>query len=257
MIYPDNFESKIGFDKIRNLIKAECMASPAKCIVDEIRFSTDINYIRKSLSLTAEMMSICLLKDNYPANNYPDIAQAATRMKVEGTSLQLFELIDIRTVLENCRSLRAFFRTDEKNEFPNLKSLVDAINFPSFLYDRINSVLSKNGVIKDTASPELREIRRSLISTQDSVNQKLNTILASFRDNGWVRKDLSATMVNGRLVLPIETTFKRKIQGFVHDESASGKTSYIEPQEVLEMNNHIRELELAENREIQKILYEL
>lgn len=255
--YPDNFESKIGFDKIRNLIKSECIAAPAKSLVDDIAFSTDIGCIRHSLALTGEMMSICMLKDNYPANNYPDVSQAASRMRVEGTSLQLFELVDIRTVLENSRALRAFFRTDEKNEFPNLKKIVDSINFPTYLYDRIQSVLTKNGDIKDTASPELREIRSSLISTQESVSRKLNTILTSFREQGWVSKDLSATMVNGRLVLPIETTYKRKVQGFVHDESASGKTSYIEPQEVLEMNNRIRELELSEAREIQKILYDL
>ena len=257
MVFPDNFESKIGFDKIRNLIKSECIAAPAKSIVDDIAFSTDIGYIRKSLALTSEMMSICMLKDNYPANNYPDVSQAASRMRIEGTCLQLFELADIRTVLENCRALRAFFRTDDKNEFPNLKQIVDSANFPTYLYDRLQSVLTKNGEIKDTASPELREIRSSLISTQESVSRKLNSILTSFREQGWVSKDLSATMVNGRLVLPIETTYKRKVQGFVHDESASGKTSYIEPQEVLEMNNRIRELELSEAREIQKILYDL
>ena len=257
MVYPDNFESKIGFDKIRNLIKSECIASPAKSIVDDIAFSIDLGFIRKSLALTGEMMSICMLKDNYPANNYPDVSQAAARMRVEGTSLQLFELVDIRTVLENSRAMRDFFRTDEKNEYPHLKQIVDSINFPTYLYDRIQSVLTKNGTMKDTASPELREIRSSLISTQESVSRKLNSILTTFREQGWVSKDLSATMVNGRLVLPIETTYKRKVQGFVHDESASGKTSYIEPQEVLEMNNRIRELELSEAREIQKILYEL
>ena len=102
MVFPENFESKIGFDKIRNLIKSECIASPAKSLVDDIAFSTDIGYIRKSLALTNEMMSICMLKDNYPANNYPDVSQAASRMRVEGTCLQLFELVDIRTILENC-----------------------------------------------------------------------------------------------------------------------------------------------------------
>lgn len=257
MIYPENFETKIGFDKIRNLLKDECIATPAKLLVEEITFSTDLDFIKLQLVQTAEMMTICLLKDNYPANNYPDISQVAARLHVEGTCLQLFELVDIRTVLENCRAVRHFFRNDEKDEFPQLKKIVEAINFPSFLYDRLQAVLSKNGNIKDNASPELYNLRKSLNSTQDAVTHRLNTILTSFREQGWVSKDLSATLVNGRLVLPIETTYKRRIQGFVHDESASGKTSYIEPQEVLEMNNHIRELELAEAREIQKILYDL
>ncbi len=239
------------------MIKSGCMGDAAKFLVDEIKFSSDADLIRKYLKETEEMMTICMLKDSYPANSYPDVGHIAKKLKVEGTCLQLFEIVDIRTVLENTKSIRGFFKTDEKNEFPLLKEIVASIVFPTYLYDRINAVISKNGTVKDNASPALREIRKNLIDAQNQVTKKLNSILGSIRDEGWISKDLSATMVNGRLVLPIESGHKRKIKGLIHDESASGKTVYIEPQEVVELNNDIREYEIAENREIQKILFEL
>lgn len=257
MIYPEGFEIKIGFDKIRQMIKSGCMGDAAKFLVDEIKFSSNAELIRRYLKETEEMMTICMLKDNYPANSYPDVGLVAKKLKVEGTCLQLFEIVDIRTVLESTKSIRSFFKTDEKNEFPLLREIVASIVFPTFLYDRINAVVSKNGTIKDTASPTLKDIRKNLIDAQNQVTKKLNSILGSIRDEGWVSKDLSATMVNGRLVLPIEAGHKRKIKGLIHDESASGKTVYIEPQEVVELNNNIREYEIAENREIQKILFAL
>ncbi|MDL2262788.1 endonuclease MutS2, partial [Bacteroidales bacterium OttesenSCG-928-I21] len=257
MIYPENFENKIGFDSIRKLIKSKCLGESAKNLVDEIRFVTDIKTIKQLHDETEEMINITLLKDNYPAVSYPDIENSAKKLKIEGATLQLFEIIDIRSILENTKDLRSFFKKDEKIEYPLLKEKIEKITFPNYLYDRIQATISKQGSIKDNASSTLKEIRRNLADNQTLVTKKLNSILGNIRDQGWVSKDLSATMVNGRLVLPIESNHKRKIKGFIHDESASGKTSYIEPQEVVEINNDIRELELAENREIQKILFEL
>lgn len=257
MIYTDSFEIKIGFDKIRQMIKSGCMGDAAKCLVDEIKFSNNKDYLSNILKETEEMISICMLKDNYPASSYPDIRIIVNKLKVEGTSLDVIEIIDIRTVLENTKSIRNFFKTDENNKYPLLKSIIDKIIFPTYIYERIQTIISKNGTVKDSASPALKDIRRSLDNSQNLVSKKLNSILGVIRDEGWVSKDLSATMVNGRLVLPIESAFKRKIAGLIHDESASGKTSYIEPQEVVELNNNIREYELAEAREIKKILFEL
>jgi DNA mismatch repair protein MutS2 len=255
MIYPENLENRIGFDIIRNLIKSKCLGEPAKVLVDEIIFSNNVEYIKRQLDETEEMINIALLKDNYPSGSYPPTENSVKKLRIEGTALQLFEIVDIRTILENIKNLRSFFKNDEKEEYPLLKEKIGKISFPNYLYDRIQSVISKNGTIKDNASPALKDIRNKLIENQSLVTKKLNTILGSIRDQGWVSKDLSATMVNGRLVLPIESNHKRKIKGLIHDESASGKTSYIEPQEVVEINNDIRELELAENREIQKILF--
>ncbi len=257
MIYPQNFESKIGFDLIRNKIKAYCLGNAAKLLVDEMEFSNSIDTIKTSLDEIQEMITIYNLNDTYPVKSYPETHNIISKLKVEGSSLQVTDLIDIRILLDNSKALIAFFKKDDKNEFPNLKNKIKDLVFPKYLSDRIDAVLSKNGTIKDNASPGLKEIRKNLLASKSSVGKSLNSILGKIRDSGWVSRDLSATLVNGRLVLPIESTFKRKIDGLIHDESASGKTSYIEPREVVELNNTIRELEFEENREIQKILFDI
>ncbi|MDD4149285.1 MAG: endonuclease MutS2, partial [Bacteroidales bacterium] len=257
MIYPQNFESKIGFDLIRNKIRAACLGNAAKLLVDEMVFSNNASSIRASLDEIQEMTTIFNLKDNYPVKLYPETSNITAKLRVEGSSLQVFELTDIRIILDNSKGLLNFFRNDDKNEFPTLKNKIKDLVFPKYLSDRIDAILSKNNTIKDNASPGLKEIRKNLLTSQSSVSKSLNNILGKIRDNGWVNRDLSATMVNGRLVLPIESSFKRKIDGLIHDESASGKTSYIEPREVVELNNTIRELEFEENREIQKILFDI
>ncbi|MDD2387109.1 MAG: Smr/MutS family protein [Bacteroidales bacterium] len=257
MIYPQNFENKIGFDLIRNKIKASCLGNAAKLLVDEMEFSNNICSIRTSLDEIQEMITIYNLNDTYPVKAYPETHNIISKLKVEGSSLQVSDLIDIRILLDNSKALIAFFKKDDKNEFPNLKNKIKDLVFPKYLSDRIDTVLSKNGTIKDNASPGLKEIRKNLLASKSSVSKSLNNILGKIRDSGWVSRDLSATLVNGRLVLPIESTFKRKIDGLIHDESASGKTSYIEPREVVELNNTIRELEFEENREIQKILFDI
>ncbi len=257
MIYPESFENKIGFDQIRDKIRRNCLGDPARNLVAEMKFSNDISFIQKSLDEITEMSGILMLKDNYPSKNYPESDRIIAKLKVEGACLQVLDLIDIRLLLENLKSLKSFFKNDEKNQYPILRKKINDAVFPKYLLDRVNTILSKNGTIKDSASPSLKEIRKKLFDSQNSVSKKLNSILGTFRDQGWVNKDLSATMVNGRLVLPVESNHKRKIQGIIHDESASGKTSYIEPQEVVYLNNTIRELELDEKREIQKILIEI
>jgi len=257
VIYPESFENKIGFDQIRDKIRRNCLGDPARDLVAEMKFSNDISFIQKSLDEITEMSGILMLKDNYPSKHYPESDRIIAKLKVEGSCLQVIDLIDIRTLLENLKSLKSFFKNDEKNQYPILRKKINDTAFPKYLLDRINTILSKNGTIKDGASPGLKEIRKKLFDSQNSVSKTLNSILGTFRDKAWVNKDLSATMVNGRLVLPIESSHKRKIQGIIHDESASGKTAYIEPQEVVYLNNTIRELELDEKREIQKILIDI
>ncbi|MDD2633875.1 MAG: Smr/MutS family protein [Bacteroidales bacterium] len=257
MIYPQNFESKIGFDIIRSKIKAACLGSAAKLLVDEMQFSNNVDSIRLVLDEIQEMIAIYNLKDNYPVKAYPETDGIISKLKVEHSTLNVSELIDIRILLDNSKALLVFFKKDDKNEFPSLQNKIKGLVFPKYLSDRIDAVLSKNGTIKDNASPRLKEIRKNLLASKNSVSKSLNNILTEIRDKAWVDRDLSATLVNGRLVLPIASTFKRKIDGLIHDESASGKTSYIEPREVVELNNTIRELEFEENREIQKILFDI
>jgi len=255
--FPENFENKIGFDIIRQKIRANCQGDAAREMVDDISFTTKIKLIDQLLSETDEMISIYRLKDDYPVKSCPNTKNISAKLKVTGSCLQVIDLTNIRLVLDQSKSLIAFFRKDEKNDFPVLSKKIKSVVFPKYLHDRINGVLSKNGTIKDNASAGLKDIRRRLADSQGSLTKNLNKILNSFRDNGWVNRDLSPTLVNGRLVLPIESTFKRKVDGLIHDESASGKTAYIEPREIVNLNNTIREIELEENREIQKILLDL
>ena len=257
MIFPENFENKIDFDSIKFLIKTFCISESSKLLIDQMHFSTNINTIKQQLDETEEMTKICLLKDDYPTNSFYDISSVLNRLKIENNSLQINELISIKTVLEQARSLIAFFKKDIKDDFLNLNKKIAKINFPKYIYDRIDGILTKNGTIKDSASLELKNIRRELCDKQNSVSKKINSILGNLKTEGWISKDLSASYLNGRLVVPIESSYKRKIKGLIIDESATGKTTYIEPQEVIELNNEIRELELLENREIQRILFEI
>lgn len=257
MTYPDNFEIKIAFNAIRSLLKNKCLGEKAKEYVDSLSFFNSKELIETLLIETEEMKNICMLKDNFPANYYPSIDDFCNKLKIENTVFQLFEFFNLKLVLENAKSLLHFFNSDDSNSYPFLSKKIKKVSFPKYIYDRLDQVISKDGNIKDNASTELKRIRIDLASRQNSVSKKLLSILSHVKEEGWVSKDLSATLVNGRLVIPIETTYKRKIQGLVHDESASGKTTYIEPQEIVAINNDIRELEIAENREIHKILLEL
>ncbi len=257
MILPENFESKIGFDFIREKIKSYCMGVAARELVDNISFSTNIDFINRALSETEEMLGIYRLKNDYPAKHYPEVATACAKLNTKAACLSLDDLVNIRSVLEISKSLVQFYIKFGNSDYPFLYKRVKNIHYPSYLQERLNATLSKHGQIKDSASIQLRDIRKRLGDAQGNLTKNINSILSTFRTNGWIGRDLSPTLVNGRLVLPIESTFKRKVDGFIHDESASGKTAYIEPREVMNLNNSIRELELEENREIQKILIEL
>lgn len=257
MTYPDNFESKIAFNLIRNLLKNKCIGEKAKEFVDEIYFLNSKEEIEILLYETEEMKMICLLKDNFPSNFYPHIDDFCQKLKIDNFTGQLFEFINLKIILENVKNILNFFKNIEDNSYPFLNKKIKNIVFPKFIYDRLDQIISKNGTIKDNATSELKKIRLDLSIRQNSVSKKITSILNYVKEESWVAKDLSVTIVNGRLVIPIETTYKRKIQGLIHDESATGKTTYIEPQEIVAINNEIRELEIAENREVQKILIEL
>jgi DNA mismatch repair protein MutS2 len=257
LIYPQEFENKIGFDKIRELIINRCKGIGGKKIAEKIFFATDVDFIRNELAIIGEMLEICMLKQDFPINSYPDVSEGVKKLGITESNLSLEEFVEIRNILEITKSVKNFFKKQTDSKFSLLKKITDEVLFPDFVYDRINAVINKKGQIKDNASPELKEIRQNLISENRNVLSKSESILKSIREKGWIDKELSATLVNGRLVLPIESTHKRKIKGFVHDESASGKTSYIEPAEIIDINNHIRELELEEKREIFRILSEL
>ncbi|MGL4779495.1 MAG: endonuclease MutS2 [Bacteroidales bacterium] len=258
MNYPANIEQKIGFDKIRQLLKDKCLSSLGEEQVSLMSFSSNFEEVKQKLEETSEMIRIIQEEDEFPANYFFDVRPALSRIRVEGTYLDQSELFDLRRSLETIYALVRFFKKEDEAEviYPRLTDAAGGILvFPSIL-NGIDRILDKFGYIKDNASSELSRIRRELSQVSSSISRTLNSILRSAQSEGIVDKDLTPTMRDGRLVIPVAPAFKRKIKGIVHDESASGKTVFIEPAEVVEANNRIRELENEERREVLKILTE-
>jgi DNA mismatch repair protein mutS len=258
VIYPQNFEQKIGFDKVRQLVKEKCLSSLGTERTDEMSFLFDYDSIKKLLYQTNEFVRILDEDDEFPVNYFFDVRPALKRIRVEGTYLTEQELFDLRRSLETIQAIVRFFKNnnegDEEPIYPYLSELAgDVAVFPQ-LISRIDSILDKFGRVKDNASAELAHIRNSISSTLSGISRNLNSILRVAQSEGFVDKDVTSTMRDGRLVIPVAPSFKRKIKGIVHDESASGKTVFIEPAEVVEANNRVRELESEERREIIRIL---
>jgi DNA mismatch repair protein MutS2 len=253
-IYPSNFESKIGFDKVREVLQGRCLSTLGKEQVDECSFSSDREKVERQLDETIEFVKIVGEGMNFPNGYFIDMRPALQRSKVAGTFLEVFELFDLRRSLETVRAIVAFFRNMEEGTFPRLRNVVSNVQVFPFVYERIDQIINKHGQIKDNASPELAQIRREILSLQSSISKIMSTILRKAQAEGLVEKDISVSMRDGRAVIPVGAANKRKIKGIIHDESATGKTAYVEPEEIVETNNRIRELESAERREIVKIL---
>ena len=258
MIYPQNFESKIGFDQIRSLVKGKCLSTLGEERVDDMAFSDSFRQVEERLELVDEFVRLLQTDDGFPAQYFFDVRPSLKRIRIEGMYLDEQELFDLRRSLETIRDIvRFLLREDEEaSPYPRLKRLAEDINVFPDVITRINAILSPYGKIKDNASPELAQIRRELNATMGSISRVLNSILRNAQSEGVVDKDVTPAMRDGRLVIPVAPALKRKIRGIVHDESASGKTVFIEPAEVVEANNRIRELESDERREIIRILTE-
>lgn len=260
MIYPQNFEQKIGFDQIRQLLKDKCLSTLGEERVNEMNFSDHFEEVDELLNQVAEFVRIIQEEDNFPDQFFFDVRPSLKRIRIEGMYMDEQELFDLRRSLETIRDIVRFLQRNDEEEsdcpYPSLKKLADDITVFPQLITKIDGILNKYGKIKDNASTELSRIRRELANTMGSISRSLNSILRNAQSEGYVDKDVAPTMRDGRLVIPVAPGLKRKIKGIVHDESASGKTVFIEPAEVVEANNRIRELEGDERREIIRILTE-
>ena len=260
MIYPDNFEKKLGVDEIRDLLKSHCLSTLGKSKVDEMHFSTDAEEINLLLSQTREMRRV-LQQEDMPLTNFFDVRDSVKRVRLEGTFMEEDELHDLRRSLATIQELVDYVSRGEEREdgtmkydTPALHDLADGIQTFPILIQQISQIIDKFGHIRDNASPELLAIRQELARTQGSISHILNGILHRAQSDGLVGKDVAPMMRDGRLMIPVAPALKRKISGIVHDESATGRTVFIEPSEVVEANNRIRELESEERHEIIRIL---
>ena len=266
MIYPQNFEKKIGFNQIRDLLKTKCLSTLGEERVDGMGFTDNFEEINRRLEQTTEFVRIIQEENGFPDQYFFDVRMSLKRIRVEGLYLDEQEVFDLRRSLETIRDIVRFLQQTDKEEdnvqenektpYPALRELAgDIIVFPQII-SRINALLDKFGKIKDNASAELLRIRRELNATAGNISRNLNSILRNAQAEGYVDKDVTPTMRDGRLMIPVAPGMKRKIKGIIHDESATGKTVFIEPTEVVEANNRIRELEGEERREIIRILSE-
>lgn len=259
MIYPSNFENKIQFSEIRSLLKGYCLCQLGKDKVDEMAFSGDVAVINTMLRQTREFRRLQEESDDFPLQFFFDMRESVKRIRLEGTHLEENEIFDLRRSLETIAAIVRFLdRGSDEGvyDYPTLHELTEGVlTFPEILR-RIDQILDKYGKVKDSASPALADIRMQLHKAEGSVSRTLYSILRAAQSEGLVDKDVTPTVRDGRLVVPIAPGLKRKIKGIVHDESSTGKTVFVEPTEVVEANNRIRELEAEERREVVRILVE-
>ena len=257
MIYPNNYESKIGFDEIRRILKGHCMSSLGQEKVDELTFSDDVTVVNEQMAQIRDMRRLMQAVEKPEMNYFFDVRESVARLRMENTHIEEEELWDLRRSLETISKLVEFLNKDYEDGnplYPALQRMAEDVQtFPAIIR-RIDSILDKFGKIKDSASMVLAGIRHEMEQTAGSISRTLYTILHSAQRDGLVNQDVAPTLRDGRLMIPVAPGLKRKIKGIVHDESATGKTVFIEPAEVVEANNKVRELEAAERREIIRIL---
>ena len=260
MIYPQTYKQKIGFDQIRGRLTGLCLCSLGEGLVREMEFSANFDSIRRQVKQTMEMMRIVQGED-FPDQNFFDVRASLKRIRIQNTSFNVEELFCLQRSLLTIYNIVTFLQrcSDDDNTiplYPYLYALTQEVKTYPQMVKRIDQILDKFGHVKDTASPALLSIRQELASTAGSVSRALQNILRSAKGEGLIDKDVSPTLRDGRLVIPVAPAMKRKIRGIVHDESDTGRTVFIEPAEVVEANNKIRELESEERKEINRILME-
>ena len=262
MIYPDNFEEKIGFNEIRTMLKGRCLSELGVECINKMEVLYEGDEIRERLEQVKEMRQILNEEDDFPVENFIDIRQSLMRIRLEGTHLEELEVFDLKRSLSTISDIVNFLKRGSSDEedsspYPALLRLVDGVVLFPEIVKRADAILNKYGRIKDNASPELARIRSEIESAKRGISHSLRTIISTAQRDGLIDKDVTPTIRDGRLVIPVAPSLKRKFRGIIHDESATGKTVFIEPTEVVESNNRIRELQSAEQREIIRILKEL
>lgn len=257
MLYPNTLEQKLGFDKIRELLRQACISPLGQDYVDKIRFSDNHQLIDKLLRQTYEFTQIVQYEPDFPQSNYLDVRPQLQKARVEGITLMEDEFFDLKLALKAIQDCLRFLANQEEGQYPYLAELAQPVTVDKSLLAALERVIDDRGHVRDNASPELASIRRRIISEQANLRKKLDGMLRTARQQGWIPDDLGLTVRGGRLVIPLAAEHKRKIRGFIHDESDTGKTVYIEPAEVFDGNNEVRELEYEERREVYRILLAL
>ena len=254
MIYPTNFEQKIGFKSIRQMLSEHCISAMGLEKVENVAFSNDINFIIKSLEQTEEFIHLLQTGIPFPVRDFHDLREAFHRVQIDGTCLNVEDLFALKPSLNVLDAILRYGHSESANETPRLKSLIENIFIDRSIFTEVNRLVDDKGEIPDNASTELLEIRQSIRRKQTGIEKRIRQIMSDAKTAGWVDQKSELTVRDGRLVIPVKAGDKRAIRGFIHDESATGQTVYIEPAEIFDTSNEIKELEYAEKREIHRIL---
>ncbi|PLW95796.1 MAG: endonuclease MutS2, partial [Marinilabiliales bacterium] len=254
MIYPDNFEQKIGFDQIRELLKDLCISDMGIQFVDKIRFVSKPDLINRLLDQVSEFVEILTIGKSFPGSDYFDLKDELFRIKTPGSYIEQEALFDLKTSLRTIQDILFYFKNSDNNKYTELKKLTEPIDFPSEMLLKAENIVDDKGDIRDNASSRLADIRKEILQKQRKVNRETKKAFEQAQKAGYIPENSEITIRNGRQVIPLKAAEKRSISGFIHDESATGQTVFVEPVSSFEANNEIRELENEERREIIKIL---
>ena len=258
MLYPDNFEEKIGFDIVRRLILEHCLSPQGAEAVEKMQFMTDMLQIMPALESVEEFRQLLLFDEPFPAQDFYDLRATLKRLRIDGTHIELEELVCLRGFVQSMTQIFVYFKVrHEENRYPRLWSMCAEMPLQRNLMSTINRILDDKGQMRDNASEELAHIKSAINRLSRDADHQIRKILNAAKQDGIVKEDAEMTIRNGRLCIPVSAQFKRRLRGFVHDESATGQTVFIEPTEVFDANNELKELQNAEQREIIRILTEI
>jgi DNA mismatch repair protein MutS2 len=254
VIYPTNFEQKIGFAGIRQMLSRNCISQMGLERVDKMAFGSDKSRIVKSLEQTEEFIGLLQTGVPFPMRDFHDLREAFHQIQIDGTCLSVEDLFALKPSLNVVEAILRYGHSESANTTPRIKSLIEDIFIERSIFTEVNRLVDDKGEIPDNASTELLEIRQSIRRKQGGIEKRIRQIMGDAKTAGWVDPKAELTVRDGRLVIPVKAGDKRAIRGFIHDESATGQTVYIEPAEIFDTSNEIKELEYAERREIHRIL---
>lgn len=254
MISRDRLEQKLGFDRIRSMTESRCSTTLAKSRVFEAPFLTSYPEIESRLAQTDEMRVISMFESSFPDSGYVDTLPFLKQLELQSSYLDVLSIARLKQSLDTIRAIVTFFKNTKDGLYPNLKLLVEPIVLFPEITRRIDALLDKFGDIRDSASPELQTIRRSIKDKEGAISKRISAILKRVQSEGLADEEATVSIRDGRMLIPVSVANKKKVPGFIYDESASGKTAFIEPIEIVELNNQVKELHFAEQREILKIL---
>ncbi len=257
MVYPETFEDKIGFSQVRQKVVDLCVTPLGSERATELHASPDFNKVVSDQQDVIEFADILQHHTDFPELAPVDIRNSVKKGLIPGAFLDVLEWLDIRRMLGSVRQIEIFFEKKPPEVLPLTRARSKQLKTFPFIQEKLDQIFNKTGQVKDQASPELKRVRVEMLHVQASIGRRMESVLQMARSEGWIEKDVQASVRDGRLVIPIPVSHKRRIKGLIHDESATGRTAFVEPLELVELNNELRELELAEQREIVKILVEL